>query len=237
MEQLLIRTIEGSSLFVDKAELSSGLVSALKSHLELSLGVPSGVFYLEQENKLLRDSQLLEHLSASDIYVKLRVAGGKGGFGSLLRGQAPKKKYTNNFSACRDLSGRRLRQVDNERRYAEWKQRKEEETKFVEREKKEYEAKKKELEDAIYANKYKIDDEYKRQLQKASKGIAAAVAKAVKQKKFKRKVPELSELDEDLDLQQEESKKFKEDKAINEEDEVKFKNGKTKEELKAITKE
>jgi len=52
----------------------------------------------------------------------LRICGGKGGFGSLLRG-APSRvgqKKTTNFEACRDLSGRRLRHVNNEKRLAEW---------------------------------------------------------------------------------------------------------------------
>jgi hypothetical protein len=34
----------------------------------------------------------------------LRLRGGKGGFGSLLRG-AGKQKLTDNFDACRDLHG------------------------------------------------------------------------------------------------------------------------------------
>lgn len=39
------------------------------------------------------------------------LIGGKGGFGSLLRSMKPKAKGDENFEACRDLSGRRLRQV------------------------------------------------------------------------------------------------------------------------------
>ena len=52
-----------------------------------------------------------------------RLAGGKGGFGSLLRGAATKagQKKTNNFDACRDMSGRRLRHVNAEKRLEEWK--------------------------------------------------------------------------------------------------------------------
>ena len=231
MEQILVKTIEGQSLLIDKSTCSS--VFELKTHLELSLGIPSIDFFLEQENKLLKNSLNLDYLSASDIYMKLRILGGKGGFGSLLRGQAPKKKYTSNFSSCRDLSGRRLRQVENEKRYVEWKQRKEEETKFIEKEKKEYEAKKKELQDAIYANKYKVDDDYKKQLQKTAKSIAEGVMKGMKQKKLKRQTPELSALD-DLLPKQEEHKKFKEDKILNNDDKGKTE---TKEKQKYAIKE
>jgi len=45
--------------------------------------------------------------------------GGKGGFGSLLR-SAKSAKKTTNYGSCRDLQGRRLRDVQNERRLAEW---------------------------------------------------------------------------------------------------------------------
>jgi len=45
--------------------------------------------------------------------------GGKGGFGSLLR-SAKSVKKTTNYGSCRDLQGRRLRDVQNERRLAEW---------------------------------------------------------------------------------------------------------------------
>ena len=40
----------------------------------------------------------------STLHLVLRLRGGKGGFGSLLRG-AGKQKLTDNFDACRDLQG------------------------------------------------------------------------------------------------------------------------------------
>ena len=46
----------------------------------------------------------------STLHLALRLRGGKGGFGSLLRG-AGKQKLTDNFDACRDLQGRRIRWV------------------------------------------------------------------------------------------------------------------------------
>ncbi|KDP28494.1 hypothetical protein JCGZ_14265 [Jatropha curcas] len=57
------------------------------------------------------------------VHLLLRLLGGKGGFGSLLRGAATKagQKKTNNFDACRDMSGRRLRHVNAEKRLEEWK--------------------------------------------------------------------------------------------------------------------
>ncbi|CAL9128288.1 unnamed protein product [Musa textilis] len=57
------------------------------------------------------------------VSLLLRLPGGKGGFGSLLRGAATKagQKKTNNFDACRDMSGRRLRHVNAEKKLEEWK--------------------------------------------------------------------------------------------------------------------
>ena len=50
------------------------------------------------------------------------LLGGKGGFGSLLRTATTKvgAKKTSNFSASRDLSGRRMRHVEAEAQIAEW---------------------------------------------------------------------------------------------------------------------
>lgn len=55
----------------------------------------------------------------STLHVVGRLLGGKGGFGSLLRG-AGRAILTDNVDACRDLSGRRLRQANAEKRLAEW---------------------------------------------------------------------------------------------------------------------
>jgi hypothetical protein len=64
----------------------------------------------------------LVHQSNHELIVfqiKLRVLGGKGGFGALLRSKKATVKTTN-FGACRDLNGRRLRHVDQERALQEW---------------------------------------------------------------------------------------------------------------------
>ncbi|CAM8960844.1 unnamed protein product [Rhodiola kirilowii] len=62
------------------------------------------------------------------VTILSRLLGGKGGFGSLLRGAATKagQKKTNNFDACRDMNGRRLRHVNAEKKLEEWKEGEEE---------------------------------------------------------------------------------------------------------------
>ena len=54
------------------------------------------------------------------IELRRSLLGGKGGFGSLLRSMKPKVKGDENFDDCRDLSGRRLRTVQNEKRLADY---------------------------------------------------------------------------------------------------------------------
>jgi hypothetical protein len=45
----------------------------------------------------------------------LRLRGGKGGFGSMLRAQGGRmsSQKTTNFESCRDLSGRRLKTINS----------------------------------------------------------------------------------------------------------------------------
>ena len=52
------------------------------------------------------------------------IRGGKGGFGTLLKGQSKQAgaKTTIDFGACRDLSGRRLRHVNDEIKLRKWRE-------------------------------------------------------------------------------------------------------------------
>lgn len=56
----------------------------------------------------------------SKIRVNLRLLGGKGGFGSMLRAIGAQIEKTTNREACRDLSGRRLRDINEEKRLKAW---------------------------------------------------------------------------------------------------------------------
>ena len=58
-----------------------------------------------------------------NIGLKGGLLGGKGGFGAALRASGKSGgKATQNFGACRDLNGRRLRHVNNEIRLRLWRQ-------------------------------------------------------------------------------------------------------------------
>ncbi len=61
------------------------------------------------------------------VNIRLRLVGGKGGFGSQLRAQGNRmssKKRAGNYEACRDLSGRRIRTVNQAKLISEYLQRK-----------------------------------------------------------------------------------------------------------------
>lgn len=53
-----------------------------------------------------------------------QIRGGKGGFGTLLKGQSRQSgaKLTTDFGACRDLQGRRLRHVNDEIKLRKWRE-------------------------------------------------------------------------------------------------------------------
>ncbi len=105
-----------------------------------------------------------EHLYLTGHTLSLRMAGGKGGFGSLLRSMNPKKQLADNYDSCRDLSGRRLRTVQTEQRLQEWQARQAEEEKYVNEEVKEWEEKRAQMEQAIKGNKNRVDEGYKKKL-------------------------------------------------------------------------
>ena len=78
-----------------------------------------------------RQEEFIPSLSKAIYDVKSVDRGGKGGFGSLLKGQPPVKKRTNNFDSCRDLSGRRMRHLTQEKLLREWQAKKMEEEKII----------------------------------------------------------------------------------------------------------
>ncbi|KAJ0779436.1 putative Ubiquitin-like domain-containing protein [Helianthus annuus] len=99
-------------------------ISSIKSQIQTLTSIPPHLQLLISNGKTLTDDSSFHHeiSSNSTVHLLLRLRGGKGGFGSLLRGAATKagQKKTNNFDACRDMSGRRLRHVNAEKKMEEW---------------------------------------------------------------------------------------------------------------------
>lgn len=67
-----------------------------------------------QNGKIVKSDTLVR--PECSIHVILRLIGGKGGFGSMLRAIGAQIEKTTNREACRDLSGRRLRDINEEKR-------------------------------------------------------------------------------------------------------------------------
>ncbi|XP_051551077.1 replication stress response regulator SDE2-like [Myxocyprinus asiaticus] len=93
-------------------------VSDLIDHFTTKEGVPFTDFYVKSNGRLFHSNDLLQ--TGVVFRVEPRLCGGKGGFGSMLRALGAQIEKTTNREACRDLSGRRLRDVNHEKEMAEW---------------------------------------------------------------------------------------------------------------------
>ncbi|KAG7217989.1 hypothetical protein INR49_008141 [Caranx melampygus] len=76
-------------------------------------GVASEDFYVVRNGRLSDVEDPVQH--GAVYHLEPRLCGGKGGFGSMLRALGAQIEKTTNREACRDLSGRRLRDVNHEK--------------------------------------------------------------------------------------------------------------------------
>ena len=121
--QFLVRLLDGRTACFSLPSPPS--LSAVQLRVERVSGVPSALQRLHCDGRPLRTSTLSALPSFSPficLSLSLSLLGGKGGFGSLLRAttSAVGAKRTTDFSAMRDLHGRRLRHVEQERAMEEW---------------------------------------------------------------------------------------------------------------------
>jgi hypothetical protein len=108
---------EASTSFTSNAQT----LSALNSEISEKYNIPPSNFFLLSNGKIVQD-ELTE--STNDIQLVLKTLGGKGGFGSMLRAIGAQIEKTTNREACRDLSGRRLRDINEEKRLKNWLEKK-----------------------------------------------------------------------------------------------------------------
>lgn len=80
--------------------------------------IPVECFFVKCNGVLVAAGDKVCHGAVYSLEPRLR--GGKGGFGSMLRALGAQIEKTTNREACRDLSGRRLRDVNHEKAMAEW---------------------------------------------------------------------------------------------------------------------
>ncbi|XP_047111867.1 replication stress response regulator SDE2 [Schistocerca piceifrons] len=80
-------------------------------------GLDTAEFYLLYNGRILCNTDSIED---GNVHIIPRLVGGKGGFGSMLRAIGAQIEKTTNREACRDLSGRRLRDINEEKRLKNW---------------------------------------------------------------------------------------------------------------------
>ncbi|XP_073527945.1 splicing regulator SDE2 [Phyllobates terribilis] len=116
-----------------------------------------------------------EALQSGLVYsIEPRLCGGKGGFGSMLRALGAQIEKTTNREACRDLSGRRLRDVNHEKAMAEWI--KKQADREAEKEQRRLERLKRKLAEPKH---YFTDPEYHRQCSDMSERLEDSVIKGL----------------------------------------------------------
>ncbi|XP_066245765.1 splicing regulator SDE2 [Euwallacea similis] len=182
----------------------------LNELIHFHLGMYSDQYYLLSNGKKVTSDPLSGKI---DVIIKLR--GGKGGFGSMLRAIGAQIEKTTNREACRDLSGRRLRDINKEQRLKKWV------AQQADREKEEKDKKKKKLEKMLEEPKYDFKDEdYDKNRSELPEKIENAVLQGleascsgikrksedVKRKVAPKKKPKLwldSEIDDDLSVSSE----------------------------------
>ncbi|XP_051550130.1 replication stress response regulator SDE2-like [Myxocyprinus asiaticus] len=104
--------------FTNVTIAAGSTVSNLIDHFTSKEGASFTDFYVKSNGRIFHSNDLLQ---TGVLYrVEPRLYGGKGGFGSMLRALGAQIEKTTNREACRDLSGRRLRDVNHEKEMAEW---------------------------------------------------------------------------------------------------------------------
>ncbi|GFR47171.1 hypothetical protein Agub_g8864 [Astrephomene gubernaculifera] len=119
--QIFVRNLYSRSQACELEPSSS--VAELKKLIEAVEGVPSCSQGLVYAGRQLEDERSLQSYGIhphSTVHLVLRLRGGKGGFGALLRGLGRDGSKTTNDDAMRDLQGRRVRHSNAEKKLKEW---------------------------------------------------------------------------------------------------------------------
>ncbi|XP_074657004.1 splicing regulator SDE2-like [Tubulanus polymorphus] len=150
-------------------EVESG--TDLITHFRDRLGLVD--FYITCNGKII---DVDADLKSNGIYhVIPRLPGGKGGFGSMLRAIGAQIEKTTSREACRDLSGRRMRDVNNEKKLKEWISKK------ADREREKEEKRKERFERRRAVPNHKFDDpQYDQQKAKVKDNLEDALQAGLK---------------------------------------------------------
>ncbi|XP_014611707.1 PREDICTED: protein SDE2 homolog [Polistes canadensis] len=161
------RSIE--QIFVSDLLLS---IDEIWERFEIITGASRKNFYVVKNGRTIgENNELLD--GRATIVPKL--IGGKGGFGSMLRAIGAQIEKTTNREACRDLSGRRLRDINEEKRLKSWIE------KQAEHKKEAAERRKRKLERLCAEPKHEFKDQnYEKRRSTVSEMIEEAVEQGLK---------------------------------------------------------
>ncbi|KAI9143354.1 telomere stability and silencing-domain-containing protein [Paraphysoderma sedebokerense] len=176
MPQLFISVPFLSRTLCLSEDASSLTLNDIHAHIESLTSIPSSVQRLTTSaGRTLHPEYLSSCESPICLTLQLRVEGGKGGFGSMLRAQGGRmaSQKTTNFDSCRDLSGRRLKTVKEAQKLADYI------SQESEREKAKKELIEKKIEAGLKeppAKKIRFDDtEYFKEKEEMVEGVKGAV--------------------------------------------------------------
>ncbi|CAH1788811.1 unnamed protein product [Owenia fusiformis] len=101
-----------------KADIQQNVYAVIRNLEEDIKFLHGDSFYVECNGRRVSVDDLTEEGAVYRVWP--RLIGGKGGFGSMLRSLGAQIEKTTNREACRDLSGRRMRDINNEKKLKEW---------------------------------------------------------------------------------------------------------------------
>uniref|UniRef100_A0A182QHS8 SDE2-like domain-containing protein n=1 Tax=Anopheles farauti TaxID=69004 RepID=A0A182QHS8_9DIPT len=108
------------SILYDGMQLPLGDESNIERGIALAIerwtGLQPSEYYCTQNGRRVSLTNVDAIRPDIPLRVCERLPGGKGGFGSMLRAIGAQIEKTTNREACRDLSGRRLRDINEEKR-------------------------------------------------------------------------------------------------------------------------
>lgn len=161
------RSIE--QIFVSDLLLS---IDEIWERFEVITGASRKNFYVVKNGRTIEENNELLDGRATIVP---KLFGGKGGFGSMLRAIGAQIEKTTNREACRDLSGRRLRDINEEKRLKSWIE------KQAEHKKEAAERRKRKLERLCAEPKHEFKDQnYEKRRSTVSDMIEEAVEQGLK---------------------------------------------------------
>lgn len=98
-------------------------VAALRETISRRQSVDASSFFLSRDGSPLEDSESVGGQGVAPLIIVRAyptVRGGKGGFGTLIRSMGMQINKSDSRGASRDLSGRRMRDVDAEKKITKW---------------------------------------------------------------------------------------------------------------------